>query len=139
MALQNFGADSFVVTVNGRLITAWGESDPPYTDDPIDQTTTMRRGLGGTAVRLDRINPGRTITINLNPGSSDSGYLQGLFNSKANITLSKETVGTGEKAIGTEGAIINDGQSGRGGATSITDDQFIIECNIWTESKGSSD
>ena len=63
--------------------------------------------------------------------------MQGLFNSNANITISKTQVGTLEAAVGSEGVIVNDAESGRGGST-ITDDQYIVEFNIWTETKGGS-
>ena len=135
MALNNYSTDAFVVTINGRTIDDWGDTATPYTDDPIDPKSQLRRGQGGNAVRLDRINPGRRVTINLNPGGADSAFMQGLFNSNATVTLSKTQIGTLETAIGAEGVIVNDGQSGRGGST-ITDDQFIIEFNIWTDSKG---
>lgn len=135
MALNNFSTDLFVITVNGRQIQDWGETATPYTDDPIDPKSQLRRGQGGNAVRLDRINPGRTVNLFLNPGSPDSAFLQGLFNSNANITLSRTQIGTLETAIGIEGVMVNDGQVGRGGST-ITDDQFTIEFNGWTASKG---
>ena len=135
MSLNNYSTDLLNITVNGRIITDWGETDPPFTDDPIDPNSVLRRGQGGNGARLDRINPGRTVTLNLNPGSKDSAYLQSLLTSKANITLSKTQIGTLEAALGTDGVIVNDGQSGRGGAT-ITDDQYIIEFNGWAQSKG---
>jgi len=135
MALNNFSTDKFVITVNGAIIDDWGNADPPFTDEPIDQKSTLRRGQGGNAVRLDRKNPGRRVTLNLNPGGKDTAYIQGLFNSNANITLSKTQVGSLESSIGVEGVITNDGTVGRGGST-ITDDQFIIELNTWTALKG---
>lgn len=137
MGLQNFSTELRVVTVNGRQITNWGEQATPLTNDPIDPKTQIRRGQGGGAVRLDRINPGRTVSMYLNPGSPDSAYMQGLFNSKANITLTDTQIGTLEGNIGTEGAIVNDGQQGRAGST-ITDDQFIMEFNSWDALKGGS-
>lgn len=97
--------------------------------------TVLRRGLGGNAIRLDRINPGRRVTLNLNPGSADSAYINGLFQSKANIELTYTQIGTLDAAVGTEGVIVNDGPRGRGGQT-ITDDQWIFEFNSWTASKG---
>lgn len=130
MSLHNFSTTNTVITVNGREITDWGETDPPYSEDPIDPASVLRRGLGGNAVRLDRINPGRTVTLNINPGGPDASYLQGLFNSRANITLSKTIIGSLENSIGTEGVIVNDGTIGRAGVT-ITDNQFIIEFNSW--------
>ena len=131
MSVDNFSTDLFTVTVNGRVISDWGETDPPYTDEPIDPKSTLRRGQGGNAVRLDRLNPGRRVTLQLNPGSPDASYMQGLLNAGANITLSKTQIGTLENAIGTEGVIVNDTPTGRGGQT-ITDSGFIIEFNTWT-------
>ncbi len=135
MSLQNFSTDLYVMTINGRAINDWGDTATPVTDDPIDPKSQLRRGQGGSAVRLDRKNPGRRVTINLNPGSPDSAYMQGLFSSGATITLSATQIGTLENTVGAEGVIVNDGQVGRGGAT-ITDDQFIIEFNVWTAAKG---
>lgn len=135
MALQNFSTEQTVIIINGRQITDWGDTDPPYTDAPIDPKATLRRGLGGRGVRLDRINPGRTVTLNLNPGSPDSAFLHGLMLSKANITMGKMIIGTLEVATGDQGVIVNDGPSGRAGTT-ITDDQYTIEYNVWTDGKG---
>ncbi|WP_288076507.1 hypothetical protein [Pseudomonas sp.] len=134
MALQNFSTDLNVVVINGRQLTDWGETATPYTDSPIDPKSQLRRGQGGSAVRLDRINPGRQVEIFLNPGSPDSAFVQGLFNSGANITLSRTQIGTLETAIGTEGVIVNDGQVGRAGST-ITDNQFTIQFNVWEATK----
>lgn len=135
MSLANFSTDLTVVTLNGRQLTDWGENATPYTDEPIDPASALRRGLGGNAVRLDRKNPGRRVTLYLNPGSPDSAYVQGLFNSGANITLSFTQIGTLENAVGTEGVIVNDAARGRAGMT-ITDDQFVIEFNGWTGLRG---
>ena len=135
MSLANFSTDLTVVTLNGRQLTDWGENATPYTDEPIDPASALRRGQGGNAVRLDRKNPGRRVTLYLNPGSPDSAYVQGLYNSNANITLSFTQIGTLENAIGTEGVIVNDAARGRGGMT-ISDDQFIIEFNGWTGLRG---
>jgi hypothetical protein len=135
MSLANFSTDLTVVTLNGRQLTDWGENATPYTDEPIDPASALRRGQGGNAVRLDRKNPGRRVNLYLNPGSPDSAYVQGLFNSNANCTLSFTQIGTLENAIGTEGVIVNDAARGRAGMT-ITDDQFVIEFNGWTGLRG---
>lgn len=135
MALNDFSTDLCVITVNGRQITDFGETATPYTDDPIDPAAALRRGQGGNAIRLNRINPGRSVNLFLNPGSPDSAYMQGLYTSNANITLTFMQIGTGEIAAGAEGVIVNDGQRGRGGMT-ITDDQFTIEFNSWSASRG---
>lgn len=135
MSLGNFSTELFIVSVNGRVIDDWGDTPTPFTDEPIDPASQLRRGQGGNAIRLDRKNPGRRVTLYINPGSKDSAYLQGLFNSRANITISKQQVGTLETAVGTEGVIVNDASVGRGGST-ISDDQYIIEFNTWTAAKG---
>lgn len=135
MALNNFSTVNSVVTVNGRVIQDWGENATPYSDEPIDQRSNLRRGQGGNAVRLDRKNPGRRVTLYLNPGSPDSAYMQGLFNSNANIELTFTQIGTLDAAVGAEGAIVNDAARGRAGTT-ISDDQFIIEFNAWTGARG---
>lgn len=136
MALNNFSTENQVVVVNGREITDWGEAEEPISEGPIDPKTVLRRGRGGNAVRLDRINPGRTVTLSLNPGSPDSAYMQSLFNSNANINYGRTVIGTLENVVGAEGAIVNDGPSNRGGQ-SITDDVYIMEFNAWTGIKGS--
>lgn len=135
MALNNFSTANSVLTVNGRIINDFGETATPYTDEPIDAVTTMRRGQGGNATRLDRINPGRRVTIYLNPGSPDSAYMQGLMNSQANIELTWTQIGTLDAAVGAEGVIVNDGSRGRAGTT-ISDDQYIMEFNVWSATKG---
>lgn len=135
MALTNFSTDRNVVTVNGRTINDWGDTATPYTDAPIDAKSTLRRGQGGNAIRLDRINPGREVHLFINPGSPDSAYLQGLFNSGANITITREQIGTLDIATGTEGVATNDGTVGRAGST-ISDDEYIYQFNAWTATKG---
>lgn len=135
MSLNNFSTSNSVFTVNGRIITDFGENATPYNDEPIDAKSILRRGQGGNATRLDRINPGRRVTIYLNPGSPDSAYMQGLMNSNANIEATWTQIGTLDAAVGAEGIIVNDGARGRAGTT-ITDDQFIMEFNSWTPSRG---
>lgn len=136
MALVNITTENTVVTVNGREITDWGEAESPVTEEPIDAKTTIRRGMGGNAARLDRINPGRRVTLTLNPGGADSAYMQGLFNSNASITYTRTVIGTLENSVGSEGAIVNDGAVNRAGGTSISDDVFIMEFNAFTGLKG---
>lgn len=137
MAVNNYSTNLFVYTMNGRVINDWGETAQPYTEEAIDPRTTLRRGQGGNATRLDRLNPGRRNTLALRPGSPDSAYVQGLFLSGAVITVSKQQIGTLETGVGTEGLIVNDGPVGRAGTT-ITDDVYIIEFNSWNGLKGGS-
>lgn len=135
MALQNYGTDSFVLSINGRVISDFGETASPFQDAPIDPKRVVRRGQGGRAVRLDRINPGRTVQLYLNPGSADSAYLQSLFTAGTEVTLNYQQVGTLESAVGTEGVVTNDAANNRAGST-ISDDQYTLEFNGWTAQKG---
>lgn len=135
MSLGNYATDLFAFNVNGREINDWGENATPYNDEPIDPRSVLRRGQGGNATLLSRINPGRRVTINLNPGSADSAYMKALMNSGAVISCGYTQVGTLEGAVGTEGTIVNDGPTGRAGTT-ITDDVYIIEFNVWSATKG---
>lgn len=135
MALQNFGPSDSVLTINGRVMSEFGENASPYTDEPIDPKTVLRRGQGGKAIRLDRKNPGRRVNVYFNPGSADSAYMQSLFNSNANITASWTQIGTLEAAVGTEGVITNDAAVNRAGTT-VSDDQYTMEFNVWTATKG---
>ena len=136
MALVNITTENTVITVNGRQITDWGEAENPVNEEPIDASTTIRRGMGGNAVRLDRLNPGRRVTLSLNPGGADAMYMQALYGSNANITYTRTVIGTLENAVGAEGAIVNDGAIGRAGGASITDDVFIMEFNSFTTMRG---
>lgn len=135
MSINNFSTDLFAFNVNGRDITDWGENETPYNDEPIDPRAVLRRGQGGNATLLNRINPGRSVTISLNPGSPDSAFMKGLMNSGAVITCGYTQIGTLEGAVGTEGAVVNDGATGRAGST-ITDDVYIMEFNSWSATKG---
>lgn len=136
MSLVNIITENTVVTVNGRELTDWGEAEHPVVEESIDPRSTIRRGMGGNAVRLDRLNPGRRVTLNLNPGGADSAYMQGLLNSSANITYTRTVIGTLENTVGSEGAIINDGAINRAGGASISDDVFIMEFNAFTTLRG---
>lgn len=136
MSLAHITTQNTVVTVNGREITDWGEAENPIAEEPIDQKSTIRRGQGGNAARLDRINPGRRVTLNINPGGADAAYMQGLFNSNANITYTRTVIGTLENTVGSEGAIVNDGAINRGGGSSISDDVFIMEFNKFNTLRG---
>lgn len=136
MALVNITTENTVITVSGRQIQDWGEAENPVTEEAIDQKSTIRRGMGGNAARLDRINPGRRVTLSLNPGGADAAFMQGLLNSNANITYTRTVIGTLENAVGSEGAIINDGAINRAGGASISDDVFIMEFNAFTTLRG---
>ena len=141
MSLNNFSTDLFSVTVTGNgvtiIISDWGETATPFTSQQIDPSSAIRRGQGGNACSLDRINPGEAVSVFLNPGSPNSTVLKNFQNSRATITMTTTQIGTLENTVGTEGRIVNKGARGRGGST-ITDDQYDFEFNTWTELSGGS-
>lgn len=136
MSFQNYGPSNFVWTLNGRATSDWGEAAQPYTDEEIRPMSTLRQGQGASAVFLDAVTTGRRVVISLTPGSPDSAYYQGLYKSKAVVTGTKTQIGTLEAAVGTEGRIVSNGQSGRAGGSSVTDDVYTIEFNLWDDSRG---
>lgn len=136
MALtKNLTVANTVVTVNGRRLTDWGESETPITEEAINPKRIMRSGQGGNAVMLERVNPGRRVTLRLNPGSADAAFLHGLYVSGAIITYTRTQVGGLENSVGTEGFIETEDPVGRAG-TSVTDDSFTMIFNIWESLKG---
>lgn len=135
MSTHDYTTNGFVTTVNGRPMTDWGEAAQPFTDEPIDPKRALRRGRGGNALKTGSSNPGRRVTLSFNPGGPDSAFMQGLFETGANVEISRQQIGTLEAAIGIEGVVVNDGPVGRGGTT-ITDDVFILEFNVWNAGKG---
>lgn len=135
MSYNNISTENLALSVNGRLITDFGETDPAFTIEDIDESSTLRRGQGGSAIRLDRINNGRQAVLNLNPAGDDSAFMMGLRNAKENITITYEFVGTGEAGVLSEGLISGVGTYGRAGQ-SITDDQYTMMFNLADETRG---
>lgn len=136
MAISDYSSDGYVWVVNGRRITHWGETDPPVTDRQLSSRATLRQGQGRRALKLGHPNPGREVVMNLSPGSPDSAFMQALSNSNATIEVQGTQIGTLEVKSGVEGVIIDNGQSGRGGATTVSDDTYTIHFNIWTDLRG---
>ena len=137
--MNNFSPSNTDFRINGRAITQWGTASPPLSIDPIDPSGALMRGEGGGAVALYRDNSGWRVTVNVLPGSADSAYLNGLLNSRANLTFSHTVIGTLELAAGAEGIFTNVGSMGRAGTTTVTDDQYIMEFNAADISRGGSD
>ncbi len=134
MAVYNFSVENYVVVINGRTISNWGAEDA-LQHESIDDPSQLQRGLGGDALRLDRVSPGRRYTLTLQAGSKDSAYMQGLMNSRADIEISTQQLQTGETTIAWEGFITNDGQTTRG-TQSPTGDKFIMEFNKFQQTRG---
>lgn len=134
--MNNFSPSNTDFRINGREITAWGASSPPLLIEYIDPQGTLIRGEGGNALALYRDNPGVRVTVNVLPGTPDSAYLKSLKTSRANLTFSHTVIGTLEAMVGTEGIFTNEGQMGRAGTTTVSDDQYIMEFNTEDSTKG---
>lgn len=136
MALvQSLAVSNTVVTVNGRRITNFGQAETPINEEAVNPKRMIMPGQGGGAVLLERVNPGRRVSLSVLPGSADAAFLHGLYTSGAIITYTRTQIGSLETSIGTEGVIITEESEGRGG-TSVTDDVFTMQFNIWESMKG---
>ncbi len=134
--MNNFSPSNTDFRINGRAITQWGTASPPLTIDLIDQSGNLIRGEGGDAVALYRDNPGYRVTVNVLPGTTDSAYLSGLYNSRADLTFSHTVISTFELAAGAEGIFTTIGSMGRAGTSTVTDDQYVMEFNSVDISRG---
>lgn len=53
MTMHRYGADGSNLTVFGIPIDDFGDTDPPITIEDLEPRATLKRGIGGTSVRLD--------------------------------------------------------------------------------------
>lgn len=135
MGLPNFSIGNSLLELNGGEINDWGQTDPAVTFEYIDPAAVLRKGLGGKGLRIDSVAQGVRVTLNLNPGGTDSATVNGYLNSKEDMTLSHTALGTLETLVLTEGAVVNRGTIGRYG-NNISDDQYILEFIVDVTSLG---
>ena len=128
MALYGVSTNNGVVIINGREITDWGVTDPPFNVEYIDALSSVVRGHGGNAYSSDRINPGIRVTLNIIPGSPDAVYLAALANTRTEISGTYTSLSAGELALWAEGKFVNSRALGRMGANA-NDSTFVAECN----------
>lgn len=137
MALtEYFTTENTVVTVNGRQITDFGQAENPISEGYIDPKCTMVRGMGGSATKLKRKNNGFRVTLNLMPGSADSAFLHGLFQSGATVSYTRSQIGALDGVVASEGAVITEGDITRGGGSSVSDDTYTLEFNVYANMRG---
>lgn len=127
MTMQRYGADGANLTVFGIPVSDFGDTDPPITIEDIEPRSTLKRGIGGTSLRLDSKTTPKRLTINLMPGSSQVRQIIAAAKSGADATFSFRQTGTSEMVVGYDGILVNRGTMGRGGKTSVSDEQFIFE------------
>lgn len=127
MALTNYGAAGASLIVFGIPLEEYGDTDPPITIEDIEQRSTLKRGIGGTSLRMDNQTNPKRLTVNLLPGSAEARQLIAAAKSGADATFVFRQQGSGEVISGFDGVLINRGQVGRAGKTQVSDEQFIFE------------
>lgn len=127
MTMQRYGADGANLTVFGIPVSDFGDTDPPITIEDIEPRSTLKRGIGGTSLRLDSKTTPKRLTINLMPGSTQVRQIIAAAKSGADATFSFRQTGTAEMVVGYDGILVNRGTMGRGGKASVSDEQFTFE------------
>jgi len=127
MAMNKYGAAGANLTLFGIPIDEFGDTDPAITIEDVEQRSTLKRGLGGTSLRLDNVTRPKRLTVNLMPGTPQVRQIIAAEKTGADATATFQQSGTGEKVVMFDGVVINRGQLGRAGKSSVTDEQFVIE------------
>ena len=127
MTMHRYGANGANLTVFGIPISDFGDTDPPIVIEDLEPRATLKRGIGKGAVRLDNQTRAKRLTINLLPGSVQVRQLLAAEKSGIDATFTFSQSGTLEAFMGFDGVMVNRGQAGRAGKTSVSDEQFIFE------------
>lgn len=129
MTMHRYGADGANLVVFGIPINNFGDTDPPITIEDIENRATLKRGIGGRAVRLDNQTRPKRLTINLLPGSDEVRQILAVEKSGVDATFSFSQSGTNESVVGFDGVMTTRGSMGRAGKTTVSDEQFVFEFN----------
>jgi len=127
MTMKRYGADGANLTVFGIPIDDFGDTDPPITIEDLEPRATLKRGIGKTSVRLDSQTRPKRLTINLIPGCDQVRQILAVAKTGVDATFTFFQTGTAETVMGFDGVLVNRGSMGRGGKTSVSDEQFIFE------------
>jgi len=126
MALTKYGAAEASLVINGIPIEEFGDTDPPITLDDAEERTVQKDGIGGTGLRLDRVNQPKTLVVNLMPGSDEVRQLLAVQATGADFTCTFRQIGTNEVTVMWDGTMNRRGPQGRAGRGSVTDEQFTF-------------
>ncbi|ANI83290.1 MULTISPECIES: hypothetical protein [Kosakonia] len=127
MTMKRYGADGANLTVFGIPIDDFGDTDPPITIEDLEPRATLKRGIGKTSVRLDSQTRPKRLTINLIPGCDQVRQILAVAKTGVDASFTFFQTGTAETVMGFDGVLVNRGSMGRGGKTSVSDEQFIFE------------
>lgn len=129
MAMYKYGAAEAALTINGIVIQEFGDTDPAITIEDIDPRSQQKRGIGGSALRIDNVVRGQRLTVNLMPGSDEVRQLIALDKSGVDITGAFRQIGTDETQVFFDGIIESRGPRARAGKSSVSDEQFVLLFN----------
>lgn len=135
MALKDFGAGNGILTLYGKVIKDFGDTDPPISFNPIRDRGYLKQGFGGNATKSSVINPGYRLRVCLLPGGRDSAFVSGKASTNDDAIATWQVLGTGEKIILDEGIYKTFEEVGRAG-TVPTDDVYIFDFNIALDKRG---
>ena len=129
MSVADLSVENTIMVITGvGVLDDWGRTDPPFTDEVIDDQASLSRGLGGNAVRFHRKNPGLRVTANLMPGSPQALAMQALILARTEMSGSYASIAGLEGAVFSEGVIIRGKSMARGGP-GMNDATFVMEFN----------
>lgn len=129
MAMSKYGAAESALTINGITIEQFGDTDPAVTIDDAEDRTVQKDGIGGTSLRLDRVNRPKTLTVNLLPDSDEVRQIIALEKTGVDFTATFRQIGTGEVVTMFAGTLTRRGPMGRAGRTSVSDEVAIFRFN----------
>jgi len=127
MAMSKYGAAGSNLIVFGIPVDEFGDNDPAITIEDIEDRSTLKRGLGGTSLRMDNVTNPKRLTINLMPGSAQVRQILAAARSGADATFVFSQSGTSEKVAGFDGIFTQRGSMGRAGKTNVSDEVLTFE------------
>lgn len=127
MAMFKYGAAGANLVLGGIPIDDFGDTDPAITIEDIEQRSTLKRGLGGTSLRMDNQTRPKRLTVNLMPGSAQVRQLLALEKTGVDFSATFTQSGTGETWAMFDGVLTNRNSQGRAGKTTVTDEQIVVD------------
>lgn len=127
MAMNKYGAAGANLIIFGIPVDEFGDTDPAITIEDVEDRSTLKRGLGGTSLRMDNVTNPKRLTVNLMPGSAQVRQILAAARSGADATFVFSQSGTGEKHAGFDGIFVSRGSVGRAGKTSVSDESLTFE------------
>lgn len=127
MAMFKYGADGANLVLFGIPIDEFGDTDPAIVISELEPRSVLKRGIGATSIRLDNKTQPLRVTVNLMPGSTQVRQILAAAKSGIDATFAFSQSGTGEKWTGFDGILVNRGDQGRAGKSSVSDEQYVLE------------